>query len=305
MNTLSFFSPGKLLITSEYFVLDGASALAVPTLLGQEMQVETLDDGDHLIVWEAFHEGKLWLSIKFDYENLEILDTNEIEPANFIVKVFQNIKDLNPAIFKSEKSFNFKTNLQFPADFGLGSSSTLMVNLANWAKIDAFFLNEKSLGGSGYDIAVALENSTIVYQITLNLNQITTVDFNPPFLDDLILIHLNQKQNSREGIQLYRSKQKSSELVDFFSDLTKQILQISDVEKFSELMEIHEKKLSEFLGLETVKSKFFADCPVFVKSLGAWGGDFVLSRRFEGYKTYFSDKNYDRVFAWKDLVKQL
>lgn len=32
----SIFSPGKLLLTSEYFVLDGALALAVPTIPGQE-----------------------------------------------------------------------------------------------------------------------------------------------------------------------------------------------------------------------------------------------------------------------------
>jgi mevalonate kinase len=34
------FSPGKLLITSEYFVLDGALALAVPTRLGQDFYSE-------------------------------------------------------------------------------------------------------------------------------------------------------------------------------------------------------------------------------------------------------------------------
>ena len=32
----TLFSPGKLLLTSEYVVLDGALALAVPTQWGQE-----------------------------------------------------------------------------------------------------------------------------------------------------------------------------------------------------------------------------------------------------------------------------
>ena len=32
----TIFSPGKLLLTSEYVVLDGALALAVPTKWGQE-----------------------------------------------------------------------------------------------------------------------------------------------------------------------------------------------------------------------------------------------------------------------------
>jgi mevalonate kinase len=36
---LDFYSHGKLLITSEYAVLDGAKALALPTRLGQKLSV--------------------------------------------------------------------------------------------------------------------------------------------------------------------------------------------------------------------------------------------------------------------------
>ncbi len=32
----AIFSPGKLMLTSEYFAIDGALVLAVPTRLGQE-----------------------------------------------------------------------------------------------------------------------------------------------------------------------------------------------------------------------------------------------------------------------------
>ena len=40
MNATYFFSKGKLLLTSEYFVLDGALSLAIPTKLGQDLLVE-------------------------------------------------------------------------------------------------------------------------------------------------------------------------------------------------------------------------------------------------------------------------
>jgi mevalonate kinase len=70
------FSPGKLLITSEYFVLDGALALAVPTKLGQDFYWEEFNDGNSNIFWEALHEGKPWLKIAIDYKNWEILSTN-------------------------------------------------------------------------------------------------------------------------------------------------------------------------------------------------------------------------------------
>lgn len=56
---------------------------------------------------------------------------------------------------EADYSYILKSNVQFPENFGLGSSSTLMNNIANWGNVDAFALNDIALGGSGYDIAVA------------------------------------------------------------------------------------------------------------------------------------------------------
>lgn len=299
----AFFSPGKLLLTSEYFVLDGALALAVPTILGQEMTVTDLQDDDSLIIWEANHENIGWLNVTIDYKNWTVKKSNIVDSAEFILKVFKEIFNLSPLKFTGCNSYQFKTNLQFPGNFGLGSSSTLMVNLAQWAHVNATVLNENCLGGSGYDIAVAEKHSALLFQKKLEQNYVEKVIFKPSFLEDLILVHLNQKQNSREGIQLYRSKNKSQILVDTFSSLTNEILHCKELDVFSELMEKHESLVSEFLDLQTVKNKFFPDCPMFVKSLGAWGGDFVLSRKFPDYKKYFADRNYNAVFNWKDLVE--
>ena len=49
------FSPGKLLLTSEYVVLDGALALAVPTKWGQEFFFDEINDDKSTIFWEAYH----------------------------------------------------------------------------------------------------------------------------------------------------------------------------------------------------------------------------------------------------------
>ena len=67
-------------------------------------------------------------------------------------------------------------------------------------------------------------------------------------------------------------------------------------------MLIHEQKISNFLEIPTVKARFFADCPVFVKSLGAWGGDFVMSSKFDGFKEYFWGKDFNTIFEWQDLI---
>ena len=294
------FSPGKLLITSEYFVLDGALALAVPTKLGQDFYWSETENDDAIILWEAYHENKFWLKASINYQNWEILETNLPESAAFILKVLQNVQKLSSEKFKKKNSYHFKTNLQFPANFGLGSSSTLMNNLAEFASIDAFLLNELSLGGSGYDIAVAQEKSAIVYQN--NPRKIEKVSFRPHFLDDLIFIHLNQKQDSREGITTFKSRPKSVNLKNEFSEITERVLRCENLEEFSELMTLHESKLSEFLEMETVKEKYFKDCSSFVKSLGAWGGDFVLASKFGDFKNYFFDKNYKNIFEWKDLI---
>ncbi len=76
----------------------------------------------------------------------------------------------------------------------------------------------------------------------------------------------------------------------------------NELENFSDLMLLHEQKISDFIEIPTVKSKFFPDCPTFVKSLGAWGGDFVMSAKFEGFEDYFWGKGFSTVFDWCDLI---
>lgn len=296
------FSPGKLLLTSEYAVLDGALALAVPTKLGQEFFFQEINDSQSTVFWEAFHQDTPWLSIEINYRNWSIVQTNNFKSAAFVVKILKQIQDLSKTVLKENSSYRITTQLQFPSDFGWGSSSTLINNLASWAAIDAYQLNEFSFGGSGYDIAVAKEKSAVLYR---NYDQQITaekINFEPGFRNELIFIHLNQKQNSREGIQLYRSKDKSNTLIKELSQITEQVAACSDLENFSQLMNLHEDLLSNFLGIQKIKEKYFENCPFFVKSLGAWGGDFVMSRKFSGFESYFQEKGFLTIFGWEEII---
>ena len=295
------FSPGKLMLTSEYVAVDGALVLAIPTKLGQELFYTENDEQKSLIFWEAYHQNRLWLKATIDYKNWKILETNNSKASEFILKTLKNVQNLSDTKLKSDTSYHIKTNLQFPSDFGLGSSSTLMNNLAEWANIDAFTLNEISLGGSGYDVAVAKEKSAVLYS-RFPERIYEAIDFQPNFKDELIFIHLNQKQDTREGISHYKSKPTSTELINDYSKLTKKIVNSQNLEEFSELMTIHEQKLSDFLETPTVKEKYFQDCPSFVKSLGAWGGDFVLASKFGDYQDYFKQRGFSKIFSWKDLI---
>jgi len=295
------FSPGKLMLTSEYVAVDGALVLAVPTKLGQELFYTENEDQKSLIFWEAYHQNQLWLKATIDYKNWEILETNDSKASEFILKTLKNVQNLSDTKLKNDTSYHIKTNLQFPSDFGLGSSSTLMNNLAEWANIDAFILNEISLGGSGYDVAVAKEKSAVLYS-RFPERTYHKIDFNPSFKNELIFIHLNQKQDTREGISHYKSKPTSTELINDYSKLTKMIVNSQNLEEFSELMTIHEQKLSDFLEIPTVKEKYFQNCPSFVKSLGAWGGDFVLASKFGDYESYFKKQGFTKIFSWSDLI---
>ncbi len=296
------FSRGKLLLTSEYVVLDGAEALAVPTNWGQEFFFREQQESNHLVIWTGKHQGQIWLTTKIDYKSWQVLETNNAEAAEFVLKTLKNCQLLGSTKFDADQNIEITSDLQFPANYGLGSSSTLMASLAKWASVDAFVLNEKSLGGSGYDVAVAKANHSILFKIDNNLPTYKEVDFKPNFLDELIFVHLNKKQDSREGIRLYRSKEKSVHLIAKFNHITQQVLKASQLSEFSDLMFEHENLLSEFLELETTKKRFFADCPSFVKSLGAWGGDFVLTSRFEDYEKYFSKKGFETIIPWNEMV---
>ena len=67
----SFYSNGKLLLTGEYVVLDGALSLAVPTPRGQSMSVRKTDSGK--LRWKSRDEkGKIWFESIFDMAPLKL-----------------------------------------------------------------------------------------------------------------------------------------------------------------------------------------------------------------------------------------
>lgn len=295
------FSPGKLLLTSEYFVLDGALSLAVPTTPGQEFFFEEKSDGRSEVFWEALHQGQPWLQMKLDYKTWTILNTNLPQPAEFVLRLLQTVQQNSSTKFQGSASYYLKTNLQFPPDYGLGSSSTLINNIAQWSACDAYLLNAILLHGSGYDIAVARECRPVLFR-NAPQREVKPVIYSPPFKDNLIFVHINRKQDSRAGIQLYRSKEKSAELISRFSALTQEIYECTSLHDFLELLELHENLVSEFLGIPKVKEQLFTGYGGTIKSLGAWGGDFVMASKVKDYRSWFASRGYSRVFEWDELI---
>jgi len=307
--TKTYYSHGKLLISAEYAVLDGALALALPTKFGQSLTVKSINEPK--LLWRSFNnEGIVWFEETFTFENETLNCTqNNNAISKRLLDILSTAKKLNPSFLNTQQGYKVMSTLEFPQDWGLGSSSTLINNIANWADVDAYTLLEETFGGSGYDIACAKHNTAITYQLHATTNKeitnsrtITTVDFNPSFKEHLYFIHLNKKQNSREGIAIYRKQVVSNETLSEISAITKDMIACNSLESFASLLNKHEDIISEIIKLEPVKKRLFNDFRGSIKSLGAWGGDFILAASKENPKSYFKDKGFETIIPYNDMI---
>lgn len=305
-----FYSNGKLLITGEYVVLDGARALAVPAKFGQDLIVEPIKEPQ--LIWASFTStGECWFEAIFDLPKLRLAQAtfNSAEEgsnekiAETLSDLLTEAKRLNPEFLNTDDGFVIKTHLTFPRDWGLGSSSTLINNIAQWAEVDPYTLLWNAFSGSGYDIACAKSDTPIFYQIDNNSPIIETSHFDPPFKERLFFVHLNQKQNSREGIARFKEKRGNiSKEIDRISEISKEISITNEIQVFELLIKEHEEIISKIIELPTVKERLFPDYYGEIKSLGAWGGDFVLVTGNENTPDYFKQKGYSTILSYSEMV---
>lgn len=304
------YSNGKLLLTGEYVVLDGATSLAVPTKYGQDLVIESIKEPE--LIWGSFtNEGNCWFEASFSLPKLRLtsatFNSDKEGSSEMIAETLLNIleeaRKMNPEFLQVDHGFVVKTNLTFPQHWGLGSSSTLINNIASWAKVNPFDLLWNAFSGSGYDIACAQNNSPIFYQLQNKKPIVETVDFNPVFKDELFFVYLNQKQNSREGIAQYRKNNANIQTeINSISELTKAFSEANNTVDLNKTILEHEKLISSIIKLEPVKDRLFSDYFGEVKSLGAWGGDFILATGNKETPTYFKKRGFDTVLSYNDMI---
>ncbi len=302
-----YYAHGKILLTGEYVVLDGAKALALPTQLGQSLRVEE-KECNCINTWTALlPNGKIWF-----YESL-ILDNLQQEDS-FLHKIFSSIGTYITDTEKKERLFAggyaFETKLEFDPEWGLGTSSTLVSLLSQWSGVDAYQLLADSFGGSGYDIASATAQQPIFFQKMENGNRIIAAHFNPIFKNNLYFIYLGKKQNSREGITMYKSLDIGSRCVavDTVSSISDTIVSCENLEQFNYVLTQHELTLAELLSTASVQATYFEDYKYgVIKSLGAWGGDFIMATSIastEETTTYFKAKGFTTILKFSELILQ-
>jgi len=198
-----FRSNGKLLLSGEYLVLHGAWSLAVPTVFGQSLTVNEIDQGT--LLWKAKVVSEPWLDCEIDPDSWQIVHADQWDTARRLVPVLKAASEI-----RGDKEWlkgkEVNTEVEFDIDWGLGSSSSLISNIAWWAGIDPFRLYGSVSSGSGYDIACARSDQPLLYRTGDVIPEYKPIDFLPPFHERLAFVYLGRKQDSASSVRNFLNK---------------------------------------------------------------------------------------------------
>ncbi|MRT92456.1 GYDIA family GHMP kinase [Ancylomarina sp. 16SWW S1-10-2] len=298
-----YYSNGKLLITAEYLVLKGALSLGVPTQYGQSLAVHP--NSDEGLIWQAYENDAEWLNFKLSQEEIVGGNQNISDEKKFIAELLKQVLSMNPD-FLNGTNFRLETHLNFNRDWGLGSSSTLINNIAQWAKVDAFDLLGKVSKASGYDIACAQSNTPILFQRVNNKIWTEACIFSPKFKDQIYFLYLGKKQKSEDEVKRFLAQDRDyTREIQEISSLSLNLLDAVLASDFDKIIDEHEAIISSLLGLSSIKKLAFSDFEGSIKSLGAWGGDFAMVRSDWDKNTltnYFKSKSLNTLIPWGNMV---
>lgn len=305
----SFTANGKLLLTGEYLVLKGAKSLALPLRKTQRVEIIPEETNGHpLLAWYAFGPENPWMKVLFELPSLDIIHSPDQQKTVKLQSILLTLKQLNPALFDGSHSYKVRTQLDFDPEWGLGTSSTLIAALARWGGVDPYNLLRLSIGGSGYDIACATAKAPIFFQLRNLRQEISKAGFYPAFAENLFFVYTGQKKDSSQGIIDFNRLTEDLDLekeTAMISALSEEAATTTSFIRFCELMDTHEKLLSALLKKPVIQSQY----PGFegqLKSLGAWGGDFMLAMTQHNKQevvNFFSEKASGIVFAYHELVR--
>lgn len=313
MRKQSYFARGKLLLFGEYFVLFGSKALAVPTKFGQHLKVESKRSYDPKLIWQSFDvENNKWFDIEMDLWHFNS-QSDAVNPDTHktLQNLLEQVRRENPHFLREKEQVKVKTKLEFPIEWGLGSSSSLIFNVAQWANVNPFDLGARAFGGSGYDIACAQALGPIVYRKDESPYERTPEcsdsQFDPAFKDYLYFVYLGNKEKTNTHLERIQEMniQIDAQTLSQVDQIIDEVTSSYDLGQFEAKIREYEELVQTFFQIPRAKETRFSDYWGEVKSLGAWGGDFVLvtsDRSKEKTHEYFTQKGYDTIFSYTDLV---
>ncbi len=298
---------GKLLLTGEYAVLDGAEALALPVRYGQTLYVQPANTPAALHWTSVDAHGTPWFEAAFTLPTLDLEDTSDSATARRLQGLLLACRRQRADFLADYKGWTVRIEADYPLQWGLGSSSTLVAALAHWAKVDPYAVLFETLGGSGYDIACAFASGPIFYRLNNHHTpHIEAAPFDPPFADHLFFVFLGKKQDSRVEIRRFRQKARPpADWLKAISALARKCAAAQTLDAFSQYLQEHEQLLAPALARTPVQEELFEDFPGVVKSLGAWGGDFVLAASpldAAGTRQYFAQRDFPTCIPYREMA---
>ncbi|MBN2172665.1 MAG: hypothetical protein JW731_00945 [Bacteroidales bacterium] len=304
---MKFYSSGKLLITGEYLILKGASALAVPLNCGQSLEVND-EPGIDLLKWKSLEKGKLWFECNINTKLFEIISSSDREKADYVLRLLKAAVDLSPQFAEAIVRKSIKTDSDFELKWGFGSSSSLISNVAYWANTDPFKLHKSISEGSGYDVVTARQNGPVFFQISKKNFSVKKATFRPVFRDRIYFVYLGRKQDTAKNIDSFLKNKKPYRVeTRVISELTRHLALSKTLKDFEFYMKEHEQLIASVLRRKTLKETRFKNLDGEVKSLGAWGGDFAMltwNRTKEELINYLHEIKIDTLFSFDELIKQ-
>ena len=131
---------------------------------------------------------------------------------------------------------------------------------------------------------------------------IESVTFDPPFKKDLFFVHLNKKQNSLEAINALNWDTIDQKLISEINPITEKIVKCTGHSVFNTLLLDHEKIIGALLQQNPAQKLLFPDYMGAIKSLGAWGGDFILASGNQKTPNYFHEKGFKTVISYSEMI---
>ncbi len=296
---------GKLLLTGEYLVMDGATALALPLKFGQSLSIAPTDKD--FFYWTASDINSIWFEGRFSLPHFKLVGANNTKVGELLQQILVVAASMNPNHVVTH-GLQASTHLNFNRLLGLGSSSTLISLIARLFDVDKYKLHARVSTGSGYDVAcTAIDYPIFFTRKSKEEAIIEPANFDPVFADCLYFAYLGNKQDTNSEIGRYKNIRKKSvkNQMAAITEITRELSVIQDLTTFTSLIEEHERIVSSILNRNSIKQSKFSDFNGCIKSLGAWGGDFVLAGSAMAETdvfNYFAKNNITTIYRYRDLV---
>ncbi len=287
-------------------MLCGAKAFAVPLHYGQTLNISHHPKAENQLKWMVRDTRGDWFWVLLQtLPSLKIIDTNSKSQAQKLLRAILAAHRINSNFKLLPGTYLATNDIDFDRYWGLGTSSSFISNLAYWMGVNPHELHSQLSSGSGYDIACARSHKPLIYQLQHTAAQQKQLEWHPPFANQLAFVYLGQKQQSEKSIREFDQSSVSHQSIDEISHISQEMTNCQKLPEFEYLLKTHEQIMSGVLKKSAIQDERFSDFNGSIKSLGAWGGDFIIAASAQDYdqtRMYFIKKGHEVVLPWKIIM---